>query len=277
NGIYSIDCKIDGEPTFAFSFDEISFDHTRYLNAHIDYSQKARSNKFFHRCHTLEGNKLPIYYTGVEQGRVHVNTERMREVTLTVADFSGNQSRLAFGVRRDPSIVSGKRSAEPYLTIADPEQLSIISQPGIQVVWPKGTFYEKTPPNIITSPAVPELTYSPYFDLLPDDAPTHFYFDVLIEGLQVPKAHLDKAFIARCSPRGQIVNCGGKWIGNNLVAGVRQMGTYTIMLDTVPPQIHPIHFGPRMTGWKRMAFRISDQFPARDRARDLTYEARVDG
>src|SRR5690606_31331746 len=39
----------------------------------------------------------------------------------------------------------------------------------------------------------------------------------------------------------------------------------------------PIHFGPRMTGWKRMAFRISDQFPARDRARDLAYEARVDG
>jgi hypothetical protein len=74
-----------------------------------------------------------------------------------------------------------------------------------------------------------------------------------------------------------VANCGGRWVGNNLVAGVRTMGTYAIMVDTIPPRITPLHFNAKMTGWARMAFRVNDNYPARERARDLRYEARVDG
>ena len=276
NGIYSIDFKIDGEPTFAFSLDEIPFDQSRYLNAHIDYSLRARENKYVHRCHMLEGNRLPIYYAGGEQGRVHVNTEKERNVTITAADFKGNQSRLTLSIRRE-----GKEPmsapVKPHIAIGQPGEPTVVSQPGIQVVWPKGTFYEKTPINISSIPGPKGEVFSPQFELTPDDVPAHYYFDVLIEGLKVPHQLLDKAFIARCDPGGSVANCGGRWIGNNLVAGVRTMGTYAIMVDTIPPRITPLHFNAKMTGWARMAFRVNDNYPARERARDLRYEARVDG
>ena len=112
---------------------------------------------------------------------------------------------------------------------------------------------------------------------LAQHAATKAYVDVNIEGLSVPEPLREKAFIARCDPSGSIVNCGATWVGNNLSTGVRQLGTYTIMVDTIAPYISTLHFGPKMTGWSRMAFKISDNFPIKDKGRDLIYDAWVDG
>lgn len=277
NGIYSIQCKVDDDPSFAFALDEIPFDHSRYLNAHIDYRRKVNENRFFHRCHPLEGNKLPIYYTGVDKGMIYLNAEQPRNVSLAVADFNGNISTVKFEVVRDMSMLPKKPSLPPYQTLAEPDQVSIVSKPGIQVVWPKGSFYEKTPINIEVIPSDGLGCYSPHFSITPTDAPVHHYYEINIEGLAIPANLRDKAFIARCEPNGSIVNCGATWIGNNLSTGVRVISTYTIMVDTIAPKIAALHFGPKMTGWKRMAFKISDNFRTKDRGRDLLYDAWVDG
>jgi len=277
NGIYGLDLSVDGNPDFAFRMDEIPFEKSRYLNAHIDYGLKSRENLYAHRCYKLDGNRLAIYSNENEKGRITIIPEQTRSIVISALDFAGNRSTVSFDVRRDPELTGSPSPPARALTQAEPASLTILSQPGIQVIWPKGTFYESTPLDIAIDPGPTAETFSPYFDLSPEDIPAHHYFDILIEGLRVPKQLLDKAFIARCSPGGSVSNCGGRWIGNNLVASVRTMGTYTIMADTIPPRITPLHFGPRMKGWKRMAFRITDQFPARERARDLRYEGRVDG
>ncbi len=277
NGIYSIQCKVDEEPSFAFTLDEIPFEQTRFVNAHIDYRQKVNENKFFHRCHPLEGNKLPIYYSGLDNGMIYLNTEQPRNVSLAVSDFKGNISTLSFRVVRNHSLLAKIFEPTLYQTIAEPDQVSIISQPGLQVVWPKGSFYEQTALSATLIPSEGLGSFSPYYEISPVDVPVHYYFDILIEGLAVPPHLREKVFIARCEPDGTIINCGGKWIGNNLTTGVRQMSTYTILADTVEPKITILHFGSKMTGWNRMAFKITDNFRIKDRGRDLLYDAWVDG
>lgn len=277
NGVYRIQCNVDDEPSFSFAMDEIPFEQARYINAHIDYQKKVNEDKFFHRCHPLEGNKLKIYTTGVDRGMIHLNAEQPRQIILTASDYNGNSSTLTFQVVRNMDLLTKIPSTPPYQTIAGPDEVSILSQPGIQVVWPKGSFYEKTPLNIEMIPSEGAGSFSPSYALSPVDAPVHYYFDVNIEGLSVPERLRDKVFIARCEPNGRIVNCGGKWVGNNLTTGVRQLSTYAIMADTIPPSISVLHFGPKMTGWNRMAFKISDNFNIKDRGRDLLYDAWVDG
>jgi len=276
NGVYRIQCSVDDEPSFSFALDEIPFEQSRYINAHIDYQKKVNEDKFFHRCHPLEGNKLHIYTTGVDNGMIHLNAEQARNVSMAVSDYNGNISTLSFQVVRNLNILTKVPSTPPYQTIAEPDEVSILSQPGIQVVWPKGSFYEKTPLNIDVIPFDHSDSYSPHYAISPVDAPVHYYFDVNLEGLAVPERLRDKVFIARCEPNGSIVNCGGKWIGNNLTSEVRQISTYTIMADTIAPYISVLHFGPKMTGWNRMAFKISDNFNTKDRGRDLLYDAWVD-
>lgn len=277
NGVYGIEFKIDNEPSFAFQLDEISFDQTRYLNAHIDYQHKSKAGTFFHRCHALEGNKLPIYYFGSEQGKVHVNSEIPRKVSVVAGDFKGNQSVLDFTIQKNNKLPPPASPVYPDANVGDPDKITIISQPGFQFVWPTGAFYEKTPLQIIADTEIAGDAYSHHYDVGPDNTPIHLYSDILIEGLHVPQDMLEKAFIARCTPNGSVVNCGGKWVGNNLVTSVRQLGTYAIMADTIPPRINVVHFGQKMTGWTRMAFRISDNFPAKEKARGLRYNAYVDG
>ena len=277
NGIYGIQCKADGEPSFAFTFDEIPIEQSRYLNAHIDYRQKINQNKFFHRCHALEGNKLPIYFAGVDQGLIYINPEHTRKITLDVTDFQGNISTVEFDVRRDLSIPVKESIIPAFDIMGQPDEVNIISKPGIQVVWPKGSFYEQIPLQIEVIPSEGLDCFSPHYSISPVDIPVHEYFDVNIEGLSVPTALANKVFIARCEADGSIVNCGATWIGNNLSTGVRQISTYTIMADTIPPKISTVHFGPKMTGWSRMAFKISDNFRVRERARELIYDAWIDG
>ena len=103
------------------------------------------------------------------------------------------------------------------------------------------------------------------------------YFDISIDGVNVPVEKQNKAFIARCEPNGSVINCGGTWIGNNLTTGVRQMSMYTIMLDTIAPKVTPVSFGSVMTNWQKMTFRISDNFRVRDKGQDLFFEGYVDG
>ncbi len=277
NGVYGLECKADNTPSFAFTFDEIPFEDTRYLNAHIDYTERRNENKYFHRCHPLEGNKLSIYYTGVDQGIIYISPDIARNIRLDVADFSGNLSTLSFDVRRNPALMMKSSPRAPYQTIATPDQVTVLSREGIQVIWPQGSFYEKTPLNIDVIPSEGLGTFSPHYAITPVDAPVHYPFDVHIEGLNVPARLHDKVFIARCDANGGIINCGGTWIGNNLSSEVKEISTYTIMADTTPPYVAVLHFAPKMTGWSRMAFKISDNFRTRDTGRDLLYEATVDG
>ena len=277
NGIYSIMCKADEEPSFAFALDEIPFEQTRYMNAHIDYKLKVNENLFSHRCHTLEGNKLPIYYTGTDQGRFEISRESPRHFTFSIADFNGNVSTLSFDVKKSESLAPFATPPVKYQAMGDPEEVTIINQPGIQVIWPEGSFYEKTPLKVIPAPMIKGESFSPYYEVSPLDIPVHTYFDIFIEGLAVPARLQDKAFIARCEPNGSVINCGGTWIGNNLTTSVRQMSMYTIMVDTIAPKIATMHFGPKMTGWQRMVFKIYDNVRIKDKGRELLYSAWVDG
>lgn len=277
NGIYGLECKVDNEPSFAFVLDEISFETSRYINAHIDYEKKVEEGRYYHRCYPLEGNKLPIYFIGKEKGYIHINTDTTRHIDLAITDFMNNVSTLSFDIKRQLDFAPQLSDAPPCDMVAAPNEVNVLSKPGIQAVWTKGTFYEKTPVNLSVEKSDNLSTYSPYFTLSPAGVPVHYYYDINIEGLSVPKNLLDKAFIARCQKNEACVSVGGNWIGNNLHAEVRQMGTYTIMVDTIAPRITPIRFNEKMTGWQRMTFKISDNFEINDRGRDLLYKGYVDG
>ena len=136
NGIYSIQCKADDEPAFAFALDEIPSEQTRYMNAHIDYKIKVNENLFTHRCYPLEGNKLPIYFTGNNKGKFEINREQPRHFTFTIADFNGNISNLTFDVIKSETLAPLAPIPVKYDAMGEPEDVTIVNREGIQIVWP---------------------------------------------------------------------------------------------------------------------------------------------
>ena len=61
NGVYSIKLYVDNEIYYSFQVDELNFNTTRFINAHIDYCEKIENQIKFHRCHKLPHNKLKNY------------------------------------------------------------------------------------------------------------------------------------------------------------------------------------------------------------------------
>jgi hypothetical protein len=165
----------------------------------------------------------------------------------------------------------------PFELLALPDEVTILSKPGIQVVWPKGSFYEREPLALATLPGTLKNYYCPKYEIEPSDIPVHFYFDIAIRRQQHSFKIKRQSLHCTIQSQWKLCELRRQPCRNNITSSARQMGTYSIMVDTIPPTITAYKFSPNMSTWKKMAFRIADNIGARDKAQDLRYSAWVDG
>lgn len=62
NGIYRAVLEEDNRPVIGFQLDRISYDHTRNINAHIDYKTRATGGPFLQQLFFLPGYPFPSIY-----------------------------------------------------------------------------------------------------------------------------------------------------------------------------------------------------------------------
>ncbi len=98
-GAYSIDMYIDGQRIYYHELNEIGFDETRYINAHIDYAEEAKSNRAVQKCFRDVNNMLSIYQCVVDDGLYRFKDNKTHDVKFIVKDFFQNASTLEFKVK----------------------------------------------------------------------------------------------------------------------------------------------------------------------------------
>ncbi len=275
NGIYALELTAGGERRFAFRLDRLPFSLTRYLNAHVDYAARVAREGFYHRCFRLPGNVLGIYEEVSGGGIITLNGDKVMEISITASDFHGNASTLTFPVKQYPEIRT--------LTIPDEarhivwQQAASIQDEGVLISFDANTFYKDLYLTVVREPEVRNGYFAPVFQLNPADAAVHKYYFISMEHTGLPERIRSKAFLARINPGGGLVSNGGTMRGRFLTGEARALGTYTIAVDTIPPDIVPITFRPDMRGLAKMEFRITDNQATEGRARGLSYEATVNG
>ena len=60
------------------------------------------------------------------------------------------------------------------------------------------------------------------------------------------------------SQEGDIVAAGGEWLDGNVIGQIRDLGKYTIILDTIAPKISPLDTKHDMSDRKTIRFSITD-------------------
>ena len=70
NGIYTIKLMVNSSQWFMSSMDGFHFHETRYVNSHIDYAFRKSTGKTIQKSFVDENNRLPIYTTTPERGRI---------------------------------------------------------------------------------------------------------------------------------------------------------------------------------------------------------------
>ena len=73
------------------------------------------------------------------------------------------------------------------------------------------------------------------------------------------------------------ISTGGRFNGIYFESEYKQLGSFSIMVDDTPPSIIPIVYKPNMSKSKFIKFKIQDNVPALGKAKELKYNAYIDG
>ncbi|QHT70153.1 M23 family metallopeptidase [Rhodocytophaga rosea] len=102
NGVTCIEIKVDGKEIYSHQLEIIPIELNRHINTHIDYELSQYSSNRFQRCYVADGNRLGIYKTTPQRGRITINDTKPHQVTIAMWDAHQNVSRLSFTLKGTP-------------------------------------------------------------------------------------------------------------------------------------------------------------------------------
>ncbi|HSC39920.1 MAG TPA: M23 family metallopeptidase, partial [Chitinophagaceae bacterium] len=94
NGIFEAALYNNEKPVVGFRMDNISYENTRNLNAHIDYKTRATGGPFLQQLFLLPGYANSIYYTPGGNGALDISDGRPHDIRIEVQDAYGNTTEL---------------------------------------------------------------------------------------------------------------------------------------------------------------------------------------
>ena len=100
NGIYQAVVYEDGEALVGFQIDSITYDETRYVNAHIDYKMRTNGGPFVEHLSRLPGYPQGLYTDFAGDGVITLTDDNIHRIKVDVKDANGNTSILSFDVKR---------------------------------------------------------------------------------------------------------------------------------------------------------------------------------
>lgn len=106
NGIYEGLLYVDDEVVIGFRMDNISYNDTRYLNAHIDYRTKSAGGAWLQHFSEPPGYVHSIYKRVKGNGVVDLSDGAVHKVRIVVKDTQGNTATLGYSVQYNGSPVA---------------------------------------------------------------------------------------------------------------------------------------------------------------------------
>lgn len=251
-GVYSVTLLVDGVEVFQSTVDRFFFDENRMINGWTDYEEQKRGGGWFMKSSTMEGNRLRMLKADAHRGVITISEERPYHCQYLLKDAHGNSSKYEF-------TITGKRQQIPaeqtnYTQLLRWNETQTIREPGMELVIPKGMLYEsvKTQRRVYADSSDIAWTYRVHNKLVP----LHTYCPLSIGLRRMPVADSTKYYIAQVVG-AQRYYVGGTYEHGWLTGSVRELGTYTVAIDTIPPKAEPV--GRNL--WERnkeIVYRLSD-------------------
>ena len=252
NGVFEIQQLVNGQVYTDFDFDSFSFSETRYINTLIDYTYFGRNRQRIQRCFKAPGNQLSIYKKLYNDGKIDVKEGSSYTVEIRIRDLEGNTVNVTIPVEgvREPLLKKREARKTPYyLKSKQPNNYDL----GIaRVYFPENTFYEDF--HIDLQPGKDTVR------IHNNSIPAHRNFTISFDASLYPQQERKQMFIARLSKKEKLQYMNTYKNGTSFSTRTRELGTYTMARDTVPPKIRPRNFKEKqwLTNYRYLSLRISD-------------------
>ncbi|MGG9971037.1 M23 family metallopeptidase [Ferruginibacter sp. SUN002] len=131
NGIYEAILYDDDKPVVGFQMDSISYDETRYLNAHVDYKLRSTGGPFVQHLSRLPGYTYGIYKDVSGDGVIDIADGNVHHISIEVKDPNDNTSTIKFDIKGeatnedDGSVFYDPKEFHPnYINIFENDKIS---------------------------------------------------------------------------------------------------------------------------------------------------------
>ncbi len=252
NGVYRMVQKVNGKTYTDMAFNAFSFGENRYINTLIDYPYYARYRGRIHKCFRSPANRLSVYDTLVNDGKIEVADGSAYQVELRLYDLAGNQTVLRIPVegRKLPVKHPRQITKTPFLAYADKPSSFKLGK--AQVYFPEGSLYEDT---------YLELSEDSLWVQIHDPSvPLHRNFTLTFDVSHLPADLRRQYYIARLDDKDEPDYQRTYRRGETFTARSRDLGRYTLARDSVPPEVQPRNFkeGQWLTNYRYLSLRITD-------------------
>ncbi len=244
NGVYSIKVCVDSSICYKFTVDKLDFSTSRYINAHIDYTEEKESKKKYHRCYKLPHNKLTNYSEIINEGIINIKDTLPHLISLEVTDIYGNISYLDFNVKstNNPFLT---RCPLPKDTINTPfslDKVNIFKKENMELHMEAFSLYETLMFHYNTIDSI-DGVYGKVHQVHYNNTPVHKKY-VLSLNAEIADSLKARSYIATTDLKGNFWYIGGKWTEGFIKTKTREFGNFCIITDTIIPEIKGVNIYP---------------------------------
>ena len=229
-GVKLLVLEVDGEEVFRSDVSRFAESEHRYINSWTDGQ--------YMKSFVEPGNKLRMLTaSNGNRGLLTIDEEKPYHLVYTLTDGLGNTSKAEF-------TIVGKQQDIPELNEDEKmvfrwNEVNILQQPGIDMVVPRGRLYDDLYLDYKVSKNSADVAFT--YQLSKRTIALHDYADLTIGLTQMPVEDTSKYYIAGIDSKGKRYSLGGKFEDGSLKAKVREIGTFTVGVDTIPPVVTPLN------------------------------------
>lgn len=248
-GVKEIILKVDSQVVFHSYINNFDFSDTRYINSFIDWEEWNYNKNFYMKSFIEPGNHLNIYKTKTN-GLITIDQEKIYPATYILKDAYGNADTLSFNIQ------GIKQHIPSYQTkgiLFEWNQNNEFSNNYVKLTIPKENLYTNI--DFIYS-SIPNYTGFSSLHKLGNQIPLHSYcpLTIAIEKDTFPNKEKYGIIFIKDKKKSWI---GGIYKAGKISAKIRELGNYSITIDTMPPFIKEIK--PTLWGKeKKISFTVKD-------------------
>lgn len=260
NGVFSISLFIDSALAYTHEMVSFPFRESRYVNSLIDYASYEKDGIRFQKTFIEPNNKLSVYGEVEGNGVFSFMDDGLHHLEYVVRDVDNNTSNLNFWVQSSPpefrEVMAIQTNTESLIFNWD-EDNEFVAE-GIRLTIPKGTLYDSLNFSYKIE-AQSEGFFAPRYVLHNPGKAIHKSCSLSLKPVSLPDKFKDQALIVMLKD-DELIAAGGKLNGDYLETRIRDFGTYSIAIDSLPPKITPLNIypGKKVSDQKTIKFTIKD-------------------
>tara|TARA_B100000767_G_scaffold223033_1_gene211834 strand:+ start:63 stop:1763 length:1701 start_codon:yes stop_codon:yes gene_type:complete len=247
NGVYSIKLCLDTTICYKFKVDELDFNTTRYINAHVDYKEKKESKNKYHRCYRLPNNKLNNYSNLLNEGIISIKDTLTHLISIEVTDIYANVSLLDFKIKstNNPLLIRCTLQNDSISTPFSYNEENTFKRDNLELMMQAFSLYEPLLFNYNSIDSI-DGVFGEIHQVHFNNIPVHKKYNLSIKAY-VPDSLKAKTYIATTDLNGNFWYLGGEWKDDYIQAKVREFGNFCIIADTTNPEINGVNIFPGKT------------------------------